>query len=56
MCRALVALLTATACPVRQYLATAASKAGTAGPCVSQSLRSTETTAAMSASLMDCRP
>ena len=49
-----VANATAYAAPVTEH--SAASKRSTAGPCVSQSLRSTSTTAAMSASSIDWRP
>jgi hypothetical protein len=47
-----VALLTATPCATWWRSANAASKAGTSGPCVRNSERSTAVTAAMSLSSM----
>jgi hypothetical protein len=56
MCSAAVALLTATACRAPQYAASAVSKRGTVGPWVSQSERSTSTTASMSSAATSCLP
>jgi hypothetical protein len=56
MCKADVALLTATACLTLQYLDIAISKLGTTGPWVKKSERITFITASISASDIDCRP
>jgi hypothetical protein len=53
-CRAAVPELSATANRVPAYRASGRSKRSTAGPRVSQSLRSTRATARMSALLMSC--
>ena len=55
-CKALVALLKATAWGAWHALASAASNAGTAGPWVRKSLRKQSKTACSSAAVMVCRP
>src|SRR5262249_29327560 len=55
-CSAAVPLLTTTACAAPVARASADSKSATVGPLVSQSDRSTRTTAATSSSSIVCRP
>src|SRR5271154_2449205 len=55
-CNAAVPELKLTACLAPTQAANASSNSATVGPVVSQSERSTSTTAWMSSSSMDCRP